>query len=168
MSASAKIMLLGSIGVGKTSLAKRLAFDRFDSDYKTTIGVNILTHDIVLPDVASGENMRLVLWDTDGDFGQTLFSTSYILGAAGAVIVSDATREASIAHMLDLAGQFEERYRGRPVACVINKIDLIDAAPPATLGGREINHASARSGEGVEALFAAIGAAVWRRGLHAR
>ena len=34
---SAKVMLLGDIGVGNSSLAKRLMFDRFDADYKTTM-----------------------------------------------------------------------------------------------------------------------------------
>ena len=64
---SAKIMLLGEIAVGKTSIAKRLVFDRFDSDYKTTIGVNVLSHEVTV--YAGGANkMRLVIWDTDGDF----------------------------------------------------------------------------------------------------
>lgn len=54
----AKIMLLGPIGVGKTSLLRRLAFDRFESDYKTTIGVDIISHDVTLP---KGDAARLVI-----------------------------------------------------------------------------------------------------------
>jgi len=167
MTRSAKIMLLGDIGVGKTSLANRFIFDRFDADYKTTIGVNILTHDLVLPADCDGETLRLVLWDTDGDFGQALFETTYVLGAAGAVVVADASRPASIAHMDRLADAFEERLPGRPVCCVLNKIDLVADRDLArsTRAGRSASRASARNDEGVEELFQTIGAAIWRRGL---
>ncbi len=164
MTRSAKIMLLGEIGVGKTSLANRFVFDRFDTDYKTTIGVNVLTHDIVLPADCDGEAMRLVLWDTDGDFGQALFKTTYVLGAAGAIIVADATRPASIARMDRLAEAFEERLPGRPVICVINKIDLA-ATPESVRAGNNVLRTSARTGDGVAAMFETIGAAIWRRGL---
>jgi GTPase SAR1 family protein len=61
---AAKVMLLGDIGVGKSSLAKRLMFNTFDADYRTTIGVDILTHEMTLP--IDGET-------TDGDFGQHIF-----------------------------------------------------------------------------------------------
>ena len=33
-----KVMLLGEIGVGKSSIVERLVFDRFDLEYKPTIG----------------------------------------------------------------------------------------------------------------------------------
>ena len=70
---SAKILLLGDIAVGKTSIAKRLVFDRFDSDYKTTIGVNVLSHEVTVYD-GGANKMRLVIWDTDGDFSQAIFN----------------------------------------------------------------------------------------------
>ena len=112
---SAKVMLLGDIGVGKSSLAKRLKFDKFDSDYKTTIGVDILTHELEL---AGGEPVtaRLLLWDTDGDFGLHIFKSVYIAGASGALVISDASRPATIQSMFDLAAAFLERLPGRSVA----------------------------------------------------
>ena len=36
-----KVMLLGQIGVGKSSIAQRLVFDRFESSYKPTMGVDV-------------------------------------------------------------------------------------------------------------------------------
>ena len=50
---AAKVMLLGDIGVGKTSIARRLRFDSFEANYKTTIGVDVLTHDVVTPVTSS-------------------------------------------------------------------------------------------------------------------
>ncbi len=38
---SAKIMILGAVGVGKSSVVQRFVCDRFDADYKSTIGVDI-------------------------------------------------------------------------------------------------------------------------------
>ncbi len=86
--AARKIMILGAIGVGKTSLANRLAFERFETSYKATIGVDIYTTTVLLP--GKTKPTQLTLWDTDGDFGMAIFRTVYIKGASGALIVGDA------------------------------------------------------------------------------
>ena len=41
-----KVMLLGEIGVGKSSLVKRLVFDRFETDYKPTLGVDVYRYEV--------------------------------------------------------------------------------------------------------------------------
>ncbi len=164
MSLSAKILLLGDIGVGKSSLARRLVFDRFDSAYKTTIGVDVLTHDVD----CAGQTLRMILWDTDGDFGQHIFDTVYARGASGAIIVSDASRPTTTLKMANLARGFANRFPGRPSCSVINKIDLVPgdrAAIAGGLGADETLYSSALTGEGVNALFAAIGSAIIRRSL---
>ena len=38
MSLTFKIIMLGNVSVGKTSIVNRFIGDRFDSGYKTTIG----------------------------------------------------------------------------------------------------------------------------------
>ena len=164
MTASAKIMLLGDIGVGKTSLARRFVFDRFESDYKTTIGVDILTHDVD----CDGQTLRMILWDTDGDFGQHIFETAYARGASGAIIVCDASRPSTTLKMTNLARGFGDHFPGRPWRCVINKVDLTpgaQAAAAGSLGPEEALFSSALTGLGVAELFAAIGSAIIRRGL---
>jgi len=164
VTASAKIMLLGDIGVGKTSLARRFVFDRFESDYKTTIGVDILTHDVD----CDGQTLRMILWDTDGDFGQHIFETAYARGASGAIIVSDASRPSTTLKMTNLTHGFESHFPGRPWRCVINKVDLTPgtkAAAAGSLGPGEALFSSALTGFGVAELFAAIGSAIIRRGL---
>jgi small GTP-binding protein len=161
---SAKIMLLGDIGVGKTSLARRCVFDKFDADYKTTIGVDVLTHDIELGPECEREVLRLVLWDTDGDFGSRIFETVYLAGASGAIIVADASRPGTLVKMTTLADRFAEHFPGRPVVMIVNKIDL--AGPCLETGARaprDVLYSSAKTGEGVSELFQTLGAAVWRR-----
>ena len=165
---SAKIMLLGDIAVGKTSLARRLVFDRFDADYKTTIGVNVLSHDVRVEDGDDGL-LRLVVWDTDGDFSHAIFNTTYVVGASAAIVVADASRPATIEQMAGIVDAFETRFPGRPVAAVLNKIDLAPegGAPPqpASLARRRLVRASALSGEGVVEMFMDIARAIRRRGL---
>jgi Ras-related protein Rab-5C len=164
---SAKIMLLGDIAVGKTSLAKRLVFNRFDSDYKTTIGVNVLSHEVNLGDDGS-DMMRLVIWDTDGDFSHTIFSTTYIVGAAGAIVVADASRPATIDKMASLVDAFEDRFPGRPVSAVLNKSDLAPETPSTlkmSLRFRDLVRTSALTGEGVASLFITMAQSIRRRGL---
>lgn len=156
----AKIMLLGPIGVGKTSLLRRLAFDRFESDYKTTIGVDIISHDVTLP---KGDAARLVIWDTDGDFGQSILNSAYSLGASGALVVGDVTRPQTIARMGPLLEGCASRLPKCVAVPVFNKIDLALASgveAPAFNGERAVR-ASARTGEGVRDLFAALAARIF-------
>ncbi|WP_424361990.1 Rab family GTPase [Methylocystis parvus] len=162
---SAKVMLLGDIGVGKSSLARRFVFDRFESDYKTTIGVDVLTHDVALGLEGDNATLRFVLWDTDGDFGMRIFETVYLAGASAAIVVADATRPATVVKMSGLVAKFEECFPGRPVSAIVNKIDLTpdfrlseEAASQA-----EVLYTSAKTGQGVEEMFLSIGRAIWRR-----
>ena len=154
-------MLLGDIGVGKSSLARRLVFDHFESDYKTTIGVDVLTYDLTaLP-------LRLILWDTDGDFGMSIFETVYMRGASAAVIVADASRPETMVKLANLARGFSERLPGREIRAVINKIDLAEAAAataPPEVDPASLIRTSARTGAGVRELFDALGAGILRRG----
>jgi len=161
---SAKVMLLGDIGVGKSSLARRLVFDRFETDYKTTIGVDVLTYEL---DTSEGA-IKLILWDTDGDFGASIFETVYMRGASAAVIVADASRPATLVKMASLARGFADRLPGRELTAVINKIDLVGSDPPPIppeMDAATIVRTSARTGEGVIEMFARLGAGILRRGL---
>jgi Ras-related protein Rab-5C len=161
---AAKVMLLGDIGVGKSSLARRFVFDRFESDYKTTIGVDVLTHDVELGGEAEGAKLRFVLWDTDGDFGSRIFETVYLAGASAAIVVADATRPATLVKMAELVGRFEDMFPGRPVSAIINKIDLVEEIPAAAAAREGVLHTSAKTGQGVGDLFLQLGRAIWRRG----
>ncbi len=163
---SAKVMLLGDIGVGKTSLAQRFVFDRFDAEYKTTIGVDVFTHDVDLGPECDNARLRFVLWDTDGDFGNRIFETVYLAGASAAIVVADATRPATIVKMAALVSHFEESFPGRPVRAIINKIDLVPDVRNASAAPEiQAVYTSAKTGEGVAEMFLDVGCAIWRRRL---
>ncbi|MCW2282971.1 small GTP-binding protein [Rhodoblastus acidophilus] len=167
MNFSAKVMLLGDIGVGKTSLARRLVFGKFDGDYKTTIGVDILTHELKLVGRPEDIWAKLLLWDTDGDFGQHIFKSVYLAGASGALVVADASRPATIEKMFTLAAGFSEAIPGRPVLGLVNKADIVRpnlcGVDRLGLPEEQIMVTSAKSGENVNEAFGGIAETIYRR-----
>ncbi|MDZ5697443.1 Rab family GTPase [Chelativorans sp. M5D2P16] len=159
-------MLLGDMGVGKTSIMYRLVHDRFDGQYMTTLGVEVLGYDVPAD---KGEPTRLVLWDTDGDFGERVFETVYVMGASAAIIVSDITRPRTVTHMVDLARSFESKFPGRPYKALVNKIDLTkdsgNTGEIRDLAPSSVNFVSAKTGTGIAETFAALAETIRRRQL---
>ncbi len=165
-----KIMLLGEIGVGKSSIARRLVFDRFESDYKPTLGVDVYSYEIEaglgpLP----GAGAKFIVWDTDGNFGDSILSHIYIKHAAGALIVGDVTRRASLETMLHLGRSFMSAMPGRYCGFLVNKSDLTGATAelPSALvhSSIPIMRTSAKTGENVKEAFLGAADAIRRRGL---
>jgi hypothetical protein len=77
-----KVMLLGEMAVGKTSIANRLAFDRFGESYKSTIGTDIYVYDVEAP--PGDKPFRFLIWDTDGSFEDAMFRSRYMRGVHAA------------------------------------------------------------------------------------
>ena len=163
-----KVMLLGEIGVGKSSLARRLVFDRFEFDYKPTIGVDVYRYD--LPDRPGQPAMSLIVWDTDGNFSEAIFRHVYIKEAAGALIVGDVTRPDTLDSMVRLATGFADSQPGRIIRFIVNKLDLAVAdgtvALPPSLAGPEcpLTRTSAKTGANVADAFLQTALAIRRRG----
>lgn len=115
-----KILLLGAQAVGKTSIARRMKFNTFEQDYRSTLGVQL--HELKLH--IDGEPQAIVFWDTDGNFGDKIFESVYVKGASAALVVADNMRPHTIDHMLHLMRCFEETLPGRPCIGLLNKSDL--------------------------------------------
>ena len=77
--------------------------------------------------------MKLTIWDVDGDLSESIFSHNYIKGASGALIIGDASRDATLNTMVNLATSFREALPGRPFGFVVNKTDLPGSASPEDL-----------------------------------
>jgi len=162
-----KIMLLGEIGVGKSSIARRLVFDRFEGDYKPTIGVDVYSYD--LDDDAGEEASRFVIWDTDGNLGETILAHVYMKEAAAALIVGDVTRRSTLQRMVELGHKFMEAMPGRYCAFLLNKSDLETAAmelpPELAKSPIPMVRTSAKTGENVKDAFLRAADAIRRRGV---
>jgi len=163
-----KVMLLGEIGVGKSSLARRLVFDKFEFDYKPTIGVDIYRYEV--PASATRPATTLIIWDTDGNFGDAIFRHIYMKEAAGALIVGDMARGPTLETMVKLATGFTEAFPGRHCTFIVNKTDLFSDAELAPLpsglmqAGSSLVRTSAKTGSNVAKAFIETADVIARRG----
>jgi small GTP-binding protein len=163
-----KILLLGEVGVGKTSLARRLVFNTFDSSYKATIGVDIFNYTMRSEATGLPADVNLLIWDIDGEYTHDVFRHIYAEGANGALIVSDVSRPQTQAAAVNLWTGFDREFPGRPAAIVMNKVDLIagsdEGLKPASVG-LDFIWTSAKSGYLVVDAFAKIARDCIARGL---
>ena len=113
-----KVVIIGDAGVGKTSLLRRFVENKFDKDYLSTLGANILSKEYVTP---KGNIIELLLWDLAG---QNVFKHArqrFYSGSQGAVVVYDVTRPTSFQNIENWLGELPENV---PMILVGNKIDL--------------------------------------------
>ena len=160
-----KVMLLGQIGVGKSSLAHRLVFNRFESTYKPTIGVDVYRYQ---PEDGPSQRAPMIVWDSDGNLGDAMFKHVYLKEASAAIVIGDVTRSETIEQMVSTAAAFRTALPGRVTCFIVNKMDLTSGATvelPEALTSSEslLFYTSALTGENVTQAFAATSDAIARR-----
>jgi small GTP-binding protein len=152
-----KVCLLGNFAVGKTSLIRRFVEDRFDDKYLSTIGVKISRKSLTRDD----HFLNLLIWDLAGgdDFSQA--GSSYLRGAAGALIVCDLSRRETLASLKNYAQQLRAMNETAVLVFIGNKADLVeeqeispdDLAEIAQAYGSQFLLTSALIGSNVENAF---------------
>jgi small GTP-binding protein len=116
-----KVLLLGRLGVGKTSLVNRFVHNRFSDTCFSTIGVRIEKKQVVLTDV----NMNLVIWDIAGESSQRNTPQSYFLGAHGIIYLFDITSAVTYENIEEEIAFVKQKLAGVPFVIVANKTDLL-------------------------------------------
>ncbi len=116
-----KICLTGDFAVGKTSLVRRFVSNVFSDDYITTVGVKVETRIVTL---ASGEDVKLVIWDMAGSNTLSTVSQSYLQGASGYLLVADGTRPETFHSALELKKAVDAFLGDPPSIGLLNKADL--------------------------------------------
>ncbi len=154
-----KICLLGNFAVGKTSLCQRFVNNVFKHDYQTTVGVNIVTKQLMV----DGQALKLVIWDIAGELASPELLSGYLAGSHGCLLVADGTRAETLQATEDLHAYLQRDNPAVSTCCLINKADLEQRweVPPEWLikqreKGWEVQRSSALSGAGVEAGFASL------------
>ncbi|OJD40013.1 ras-like gtp-binding protein [Diplodia corticola] len=92
----AKVVVLGSQGVGKTSLVHRYVKNAF-ANTTSTVGASFLTKKVV--DIDTSTVVRLQIWDTAGQERYRSISKLYYRGANAAVLCYDITDPKSFEEM---------------------------------------------------------------------
>lgn len=157
-----KVCMVGVFGTGKTSLVQQYVHSRFTEKYHSTVGVKI-DRKVVTVD---GTDVTIVLWDLAGRDDQEDVGASYLRGAHGVIYVADGTRRETWEQVADLQRVATAAAGRVPAVVALNKCDLasdwaITTAEEEALGARAmLFRTSAKSGEGVEAMFLAMARAL--------
>uniref|UniRef100_A0A061SJJ3 Ras-related protein Rab-5C n=1 Tax=Tetraselmis sp. GSL018 TaxID=582737 RepID=A0A061SJJ3_9CHLO len=152
----AKLVLLGDMGAGKSSLVLRFVKGQFFDHQESTIGAAFLTKTI--PDL----NVKFEIWDTAGQERYHSLAPMYYRGAAAAVIVYDITSAESFTRAQSWVKEL--RQQGSPnliIALAGNKADLEadrkvvadDARAYAEENGLFFMETSAKTATNVDEVF---------------
>lgn len=163
-----KVVMLGDFAVGKTSLVNRYVHSIFSEKYLATLGVQISKKDIVLKTGGESRDVAFLLWDINGEDGFHAVLPRYLKGAAGAILVCDATRPGSWTGIPRHEKLFRQENPGGACVVALNKIDLLTAsdarAAEKDFGGKWLTGTSrlyltsAKLETNVNALFECLGA----------
>jgi small GTP-binding protein len=80
-----KFIVIGSSGVGKTAILKRLVDDVFVPESQSTIGVEFLASQLEV----DGQSIKLQIWDTAGQERFRSIAKAYFRSAIGVLLVFD-------------------------------------------------------------------------------
>ncbi|XP_069564168.1 ras-related protein Rab-38 [Brachyistius frenatus] len=120
-----KVLVIGDLGVGKTSIIKRYVHQVFSQHYRATIGVDFALK------VLNWDHktlVRLQLWDIAGQERYGNMTRVYYREAVGALVVFDMTRLSTFQAVLKWKGDLDSKValsNGTPVPAVLlaNKCD---------------------------------------------
>ncbi|XP_044786557.2 ras-related protein Rab-36 isoform X2 [Bubalus bubalis] len=166
-----KVVVVGDLYVGKTSLIHRFCKNVFDHDYKATIGVDF---EIERFEVA-GTPFSLQIWDTAGQEKFKCIASAYYRGAQVIITAFDLTDVQTLEHSRQW---LEDALReNEPGACFVflvgTKKDLLSGAACEQAEAEAVRLAnemraeywsvSAKTGENVKAFFSRVAALAFER-----
>ena len=118
-----KVLLTGAAAVGKTSLVQRFIKNRFQANYKLTVGVDILTKDV---EFRPNEIATLSIWDIGGQQRFEFIRSTFYKGAAGTLLVFDLTREQTYTEIRKWLTEIRQFAGDIPFVLIGNKADLME------------------------------------------
>nr|XP_056701179.1 ras-related protein Rab-7b [Euleptes europaea] len=119
-----KIIIIGALGVGKTSLLLQYIHKTFHEDYQTTLGASVLSKMVVVDNTI----LKLQIWDTGGQERFRSMVSTFYKGADGCVLAFDVTDEDSFESLnywrKDFLQKVAPTEQSFPMVVLGNKIDL--------------------------------------------
>lgn len=114
-----KIILVGDVAVGKTSMIQSILGLPFNEDYEPSIGVDYFSKTIKF----KKRMLKFQIWDTGGQEKFRSLIPNYIHGASIVLLVYDITNDNSFSH-LDEWVDFVNNIETTNIVIVGNKCDL--------------------------------------------
>ncbi|XP_033030850.1 ras-related protein Rab-36 [Lacerta agilis] len=168
-----KVVVVGDLYVGKTSLINRFCKDVFDRDYKATIGVDF---EIERFEIA-GVPYNLQIWDTAGQEKFKCIASAYYRGAEVIITVFDLADIQTLDHTKQwLEDALRENEPGSSFIFLVGtKKDLVsdaacerteqDAIHLANEMQAEYWSVSAKTGENVKGFFSRVAALAFEKSM---
>ncbi|KAL2725130.1 ras-related protein RabJ [Vespula squamosa] len=156
-----KVVVLGSQGVGKTSIVRRYIENAVNHPINPTVGASFFTCKLNIADT----EVKLQVWDTAGEERFKSMAPMYYRNANAAMLVFDVTRYNSFTAIKNWVTELKRNVEEQMVLTVIgNKSDLfndreVDSEEGryyATKIGATYHETSVLHNDGIENVFLAI------------
>jgi small GTP-binding protein len=154
-----KLILGGDGAVGKTSMVHRFVEDKFEKDYKSTIGTSIMKKECRFEGLHSG--VRFIIWDLAGQAQFKRVRQSYLANAEAGILVYDVTNKTSFENLESWNNEIKNGSPNIALILVGNKIDLEEKREVNFQEGENLAQklglsyieTSAKTGENIEDAF---------------
>jgi Ras-related protein Rab-5C len=156
-----KIAFVGPAACGKTSIINRYHEGEFSSKVEGTVGASFVTHEVQTPQ----GTISLNIWDTAGQDRYRSLVPMYCRNAVALVVVYDVAVPESFEDSKEWCEKYrcmdpdlaqEVYYVGNKIDLQVDEADLEVAREYAGSIGADYFSTSAKTGEGIQALFRAI------------
>ncbi len=159
-----KIVLLGNVNVGKTSISSRYCKNVFNEHHINTIGGAYQQQKVIL---SNGSAIKLHIWDTSGQERFRAMTNLYYRDAQVAILTYDITSESSFSGIEFWITELKYKVENdNMILCLVGnkcdanenerKISKIKGKKFADDNNMLFFETSAKTGEGIKDLFVTI------------
>ena len=127
-----KIIFIGDVSVGKTSIINVLMGQKFNNEYEASIGVDFFSKTIKY----KGKTIKLQIWDSAGQEKFRSLIPNYIRGSSLVFIVYDITNRKSFENLQSWI-DFVNNIENSNIVILANKIDLENQRQVQTEEGKK-------------------------------
>lgn len=135
----AKVLVIGDVATGKTSVIKRYVRNQFSEKHQTTVGVDFM----LKKETVDGTAIQIQLWDIAGQDRFTGLHRIFYAHAVAAIIVFDLFERTSFENTVKWKQDIDSKVflpsgANIPVLLLANKVDLAEEGKGQSVSDEEI------------------------------
>lgn len=144
---SKKYIIVGEVGVGKTSISHRYVNNKFEKKTPATIGVEFFTKNL-------SPNNKINIWDTSGACRFNSIIPAFFRSSKAAIIVYDCTKPLTLQEVPKWIEQTKQCNKSTKIVIVGNKCESSRSSQSECyLYDFPHFRCSAKTGEGINEIF---------------